>query len=208
MSDFGSISAMNQSLKNNRSLLGERKKFFTSHSDYVKAKNQYIRITGEAFDYKSASKEELAKIRTKFTLQRNKSIKLQILSLILILVTSLLLVKYAIIEPNKKSELLRLQEQQLNLKSKLNLQFAFFIKDGNTWFDKGKYENALFQYKKAYKLKPEDYKANYHLCLGYGYLCIYKNKDCNEGKEIWIKTIEKYPESTELKYLQRLFEQH
>ena len=82
MLDFCSIIAMNQSLKNNRTLLGERKKFFASHSDYVKAKNQYIKITSEAFDYKSASKEELETIRTTFLLHKKKIVRNQIIYLI------------------------------------------------------------------------------------------------------------------------------
>jgi len=47
--------------------------------------------------------------------------------------------------------------------------------------------------------------VEYRICLGYSYLCRYDQKECEKGKEIVLKTIEKYPNENKMKELVQFF---
>jgi len=72
MGNFGSTQAMITVLKNNKALLGNRKSLFRSKKDYISSKKTYSSISGEFFDYKTASPELLEEIRQKFIKERRK----------------------------------------------------------------------------------------------------------------------------------------
>ncbi|WP_291117017.1 hypothetical protein [Flavobacterium sp. UBA6135] len=200
MGNFGSTQAMITVLKNNKALLGNRKSLFRSKKDYISSKKTYSSISGEFFDYKTASPELLEEIRQKFIKERRKeAIKNGLLLAFIISVCIFLTYIFFISETNS------LNKSSNEIKPKETKQFRLIIKDGDEWIDAGNYENAIIQYTRAAKLFPNQFEVEYRICLGYSYLCRYDQKECEKGKEIVLKTIEKYPNENKMKELVQFF---
>ena len=85
------------------------------------------------------------------------------------------------------------------------MQFNLIIKDADEWMEIGNFENAIFQYNRASKLIPNQFAVEYRICLGYSYLCRYDQKECEKGKEILQKTLNKFPNKSELLELKKYF---
>ena len=79
----------------------------------------------------------------------------------------------------KKHQLIQSEYSQIEKQKQLN----FLIKDADLWLDKGSLHNAIFQYKKAVELFPENKILKYKLLELYKTRCISKQIDCDTYKE-------------------------
>jgi len=200
MGGFGSAQSMNTVMKNNRALLGKRKSFFRSKKDYITTKNKYDKISGEFFDYKIASPELLEEIRKKFIYKRKKSAVIHILLfLFIVFLSSILTYKLYLSEKNSIKPITN------QIPNGILNEFNLIIKDADEWMDIGNFENAIIQYTRASKLIPNQFDIEYRICLSYSYLCRYDQLECEKGKEIVLKTIEKFPNEDKLKDLAVFF---
>ena len=200
MGGFGSAQSMITAMKNNRALLGERKSLFRSKKDYITTKNKYDKISGEFFDYKTASPELLEEIRKKFIYKRKKSAVLNVLFfLFIIFLSSILTSKLFLSEKNSIKPITN------QIPNGILNEFNLIIKDADEWMDIGNFENAIIQYTRASKLIPNQFDIEYRICLSYSYLCRYDQLECEKGKEIVLKTIEKFPNEDKLKDLAVFF---
>ena len=84
-------------------------------------------------------------------------------------------------------------------------KFQFYLNDGDAWLSNKHYYNAVFQYRKAYKLYPKNYHAKYRLIMGLAYQCQYELRGCTEGKELALQFAEQYPDEEEIHDLLILF---
>lgn len=66
---------------------------------------------------------------------------------------------------------------------------TFLISDGDDYMENGKWHNAIFQYKKALELFPNNYDAKYRLGYAYTYRCRNEGKECIKGTEYLDKLI-------------------
>jgi tetratricopeptide (TPR) repeat protein len=195
-----SSGSMNTVMKNNKALLRKRVSIFKSKKDYIQSKSTYDSITDEFFDYKTASPELLEEIRKKYIYKRKKSsiinISLVVLSLFLCFFLTFKL--YLTDKNSNKPDLNKIPNRTL-------MQFNLIIKDADEWMEIGNFENAIFQYNRASKLIPNQFAVEYRICLSYSYLCRYDQKECEKGKEILQKTLNKFPNKSELLELKKYF---
>ena len=99
-----------------------------------------------------------------------------------------------------------LQEQ--NDRKQLNIQkqeqaYLKHIAFGDRWFSESNWHNAIFYYKKALELYPNDYDSSYRLLQAYGQNCEKELEDCAKAKdlldELLVKFSDKKSELTQLK---------
>jgi len=196
MAGGGSTQGMINSLRANRLLVRKKKKERT----FLNTRKENYNMVKGNIALKNVSETVLEKIRKKTLKQQkreNISIKIMLLILCPLLLwglykTVLIIqkdIEYAKIIPKKDME-----------------KYSFFIMDGDTWLEDKKWHNAVFQYKKALEIFPEEYDANYRLALAYAYRCQYENKNCNEGKILVEKLNNSFPNKDALNQLKLKYE--
>lgn len=173
----GHILAMIQSLRYNRSLL-RRKGLYPKEKLFLNTKKESLLASEGKIEVQKVSKEHLLRIRNKIAKQRKKSnLLLLVIAIFLISIVSFYGVKFS---ENQANDIDIFQIEQ---ETKKNNQYLFYIIDGDAWFGKRKWHNAVFQYKKALELYPKDYDAMLRLTIAYSYQCEEKDKNCDLGKE-------------------------
>ncbi|MBT0607385.1 tetratricopeptide repeat protein [Aequorivita echinoideorum] len=199
---FGSIQNMIITLRNNKNLLPNRKSFFES-KNFKTTKREYHKVTGRQFNIKKASPEELLAIRKKIKSNRKRESR----KFAILLCISLPLIfaglyfgiyNFSLGFPELEVTSFQIQKDEIE-------KYHFYVNDGDAWLAKGNYHNAVFQYKKALQLFPNDFEANYRLALGYSYKCQYDFKDCRKGKILIDKLSEQFPHNQKIKEIEYIF---
>ncbi len=199
MWSFGT-QAMNTVMKNNRALLRKRHSFIEHRTNYLKTKLKYAEICGENFNHKTATPEELATIRKKFiSKQKKRSIINLVLFTFIILICVLLTYEFYLYNEKNKPVVTEI------IPSETKKAFRLLIKDGDEWMETGNFENAIFRYKSASKLIPNQFSVEYRICLGYAYLCRYENLECEQGKVALEQAISNFPNQEKLMDLKKYY---
>ncbi|MFV0566442.1 MAG: hypothetical protein ACK5NB_11500 [Flavobacteriaceae bacterium] len=87
-----------------------------------------------------------------------------------------------------------LKNQQLLVFKEKERVFLSYINDGDNWFEKGKWKNAIFYYERAKAVFPKNYDANYRLVRTYSLQCERDYKNCNEAKALLGEILLTFPE--------------
>ncbi|MBX2827696.1 MAG: tetratricopeptide repeat protein [Flavobacteriaceae bacterium] len=95
------------------------------------------------------------------------------------------------------------EAQQKKLKIDL---FHFYLADGDSWLERGRYHNATFQYKKAIELYPNDYTGYYWLAVAYSYQCQNEQSGCITGKSLVRSMQIQFPNSEHLEKTLSIYE--
>jgi tetratricopeptide (TPR) repeat protein len=199
----GSILAMIQSLRNNKNLLRKRGLFNRARSIYDRRK-EYYRAGKAKLDFKTVSKKELLIIRKRIIKQRKlDALKNWIIAISIGLVFGFGTYKsIAYYQKNKSgTEIVK----EIDLREKLR-NYYFFISDGDLWIKKRHWDNAIFQYKKALELFPDDYSTLYKLALAYNYNCSNENEDCDSGLKLTKRLLIYMPNDSALIEIKKVFE--
>jgi hypothetical protein len=203
MGGFGSAQSMNTIMKNNRALIGKRKSMFSSKKDYIGSSQE--KEEEEFVDYKTASPELLEEIRIKLSNEKKASFRLSVLLFLLISIPAIGLT-YHLFGNDKSIEKIQLIEtNDLFLISKTHKDFQLLIKDGDEWMETGNFENAIFRYKSAAKLIPNQFSVEYRICVGYAYLCRYEHLECEQGKIALEQAISNFPNQEKLMNLKKYY---
>ncbi len=201
---FGSINHMIVTLRNNRKLLPVKPSYFKNKS-YTNIKNEYYKVAKESFDIKKATPEQLKLIREKIISNRKKETRRQAIFLSIAMPLAcygLYLVFHNFSFGFPETKKITTEQIENNDQEK----YLFLLEDGDNWLKKRNYYNAVFQYKKAVQLYPNDFDANYRLALGYSYRCQYNFEDCEIGKKLINKLEIQYPNNNEIKEVKSIFE--
>lgn len=193
MGGFGSVQHMNTVMRNNRAQLGKRKSMFRSKDEYIGKTTEGN--FEEFIDYKTASPELLTEIKNQLIRQRKIQNWRNSILFLFILIPSIWF-SINLLYSNERSEILI--EKSVKTKNLKHENLLFFIQDGDEWLNQGKFENALFQYKKAAEVDSLNYSVQYRICLAYSYLCRYDKLQCEKGKIQLEKTIVLFPDKFEL----------
>ena len=194
----GSIQGMTTSLSNNKRLL-RKKNMFRPERTFLSLKRAYIKSAGGEIELKKATKNQLRAIRNQIIKERRKNwYAFYIIFLFLFLIVGLITynsIQNTIIakEKAKEIELAHKKERSLLLISK-----------GDYWLKKRSWFNAIFEYKRAFELLPDDYSVNYRLAYAYSLRCENEFEDCKKGKKLLDKLINQFPEKPELLQLKEL----
>jgi tetratricopeptide (TPR) repeat protein len=193
----GSIQNMINTLRNNKNLL-RKKSMFKKERSFLQIKKEYLKVTKGKIELKNTTKEELALIRQRVLNQRQKERGISLLIAVCVLgFFTYLAIAIFKSTPNPS---IRIEIQKQN-------NFLFFITDGDNWFEKEKWHNAVFQYQKALEIYPNDFDASYRLALAYVYHCKFENKDCNRGKILLMRLLKVKPENSALIELNQIFKE-
>ena len=152
--------------KNEKSFLGKTEK-------YLKSKNSKLK-------FKKVDAYQLSKIKRdikKSSIKDDRKTTLILLLLILVTAFSVLFLINNSIENTKKEEIIK---KELYFKNNIN-QFNYLIESGDVWLKKEKYYNAIFQYKLALKIFPENKIAIEKLTNTYSFRCLAENIDCDKN---------------------------
>lgn len=203
MGGFGSAQSMNTIMKNNRALIGKRKSMFSSKKDYIGTSQE--KEEEEFVDYKTASPELIEEIRNKLIKEKKKSFKVSLFFLLFIIVFSTGLTVHFFTNVKKADENQKTAKIESFKLSKTHKNYMLVIKDGDEWMETGNFENAIFRYKSAAKLIPNQFDVQYRICLGYAYLCRYENSECEQGKIELDKAISNFPNQEKLMDLKKYY---
>lgn len=200
----GSAQAMINIIKNNRAMLGEKKSFFKSKKDYY-ASNSVDENQDVFVDHLQATPALLEDIRAKLQRERKMMFRINLIIFIILLLLAVFSVTYFFggqeeIEVKSKKMVIKVEDTRVK-------DFVFYIDDGDEWMEQGKFENGLFQYKKAAELAPSNYNVQYRISLAYAYLCRYDNIDCEKGKLAFEEAKKNFPDAEELLELSVFFTQ-
>ncbi|WP_158974594.1 hypothetical protein [Cellulophaga sp. L1A9] len=177
----GSGAGMAQMHRNNIKLLRKTNRF-SSKRTFSNTKIEYSRAAGGFIALKKLSPEELRSVRKLVLENRNKDKRKNLLLSLAILVPLLTLFAYLISAflANENT----IKSNNLKLKADvMSQQYDFYKSDGDVWFNKNKFNNAIFQYRKAQELFPEKYEANYQLTKALVRSCQIDFLHCEEAKE-------------------------
>lgn len=184
----GSVQGMITSLSNNKKLL-RSKKLFKKERTLLNIKKEYLKATKGKLNLKKVSKEELQEIRKKVIKQRRKENILLIGFAIVI--TSVMI--YFTVKVIRQSNVDIEHIQTLKFKEK-EKEFLVFIDKGDDWFEKGKWHNSIFYYKKAKEVFPKNYEINYRLVRSHSFECESEFKNCRDAKELLDKLFLMFPD--------------
>jgi tetratricopeptide (TPR) repeat protein len=199
-----SAQGMITSLNNNKKLL-RKKRYFKKERSFLNLKNEYYKAAGGEMNFKTASKQQLAEIRQRFIQRRRNETYLSIGIAVFVLA---LIAYFIYIQINSQNEI---QEKILIKKNAAEFQidrdnYLFFIADGDEYLKKNQLHNAIFQYKKALDIFPNEYYIKYRLAYAYTYRCRNEQKDCETGL-IYIDDLMKtYPNTDDLIQLKSTLE--
>lgn len=199
MGGEGSMLHMINILRSNKSLL-RRKPLFKRERTFLSRKKEYYKATGGKLDLKKATKEELALVRQKVIRQRKVE---SIINWSVVLIAMGIVIGLGIyyVKLDEKRQLQMEDTAKDNyLKEHINL-YVYLIEEGDNWIEKRHWSNAIYFYKQAVDLFPDDYEANYRLALAYSYHCQYENKNCEAGKKLTERLLKYFPEKPELQAL-------
>lgn len=201
---FGSIDNMIVTLRNNRNLLPTKRSYF-KNKDYGTIKKEYYKAAGGSFNVKKASPEQLLFLRNKIIKTRKKE-ALRFTFLLFIGLPLIALGLYFTFHnfsfgfSNSEAQITK-----VNIEKSNEEMYLFYIDDGDKWLSKRNYYNAVFQYKKALQLFPNDFDANYRLALAYSYRCQYDFEDCGIGMQLTNKLEEQFPSNQEIQSIKAVF---
>jgi len=197
MGGEGSMKAMIDSLRNNRKLLRNKSRF-TKERSFLNLKETYLKGASGKPRFKPYSKEAIKKIKAGFQ-RKHKQEKvlfafLGLLFFLLFIFLGTFLIKEVLQEQNDRKQLNIQKQEQAYLK-----HIAF----GDRWFSESNWHNAIFYYKKALELYPNDYDSSYRLLQAYGQNCEKELEDCAKAKDLLDELLVKFPgkksELTQLK---------
>lgn len=205
MGGEGSMAYMIASLRNNKRLL-RRKRLFEKERTFLNIKKEYYKASQGKVDLKKATPKELKKIRDKVLANRRSENRTQFTVLcFLILIIGFGAFKFFKAEKNK-FKTYNNDSERVESAEKIE-KYMFFIADGDKWIQKKHWNNAVFQYREALSVFPNEYDANYRLSLAYSYLCQNKNVNCKEGKKLISKLKKQFPNKNEILEIEVIFDQ-
>ncbi|MBU2997885.1 tetratricopeptide repeat protein [Cellulophaga baltica] len=87
--------------------------------------------------------------------------------------------------------------KKIEFTSKRDL-YLNLIDEGDSLLNKKDWQDAIYNYQKAYDLFPKEYDINYRLVAAYSYRCNDEFIDCKEAKKLLDKILNEYPNKAEL----------
>ena len=206
MGGEGSMAYMIASLRDNKRLL-RRKRLFEKERTFLNIKKEYYKASQGRIDFKKASPTELKKIREKVIANRKSENRTKLI----VFCFSFFFIGIII------SKIIEVENNRANMYNESNLEiewiektekYLFFITDGDKWIQNKNWNNAVFQYKEALKIFPDEYDANYRLVLAYSYLCQNKNLECKKGEKLVQKLKKQFPDKNEILEIETIFKQN
>ena len=187
---------MINSLRNNRKLLRPKRPFLNTNRQTFAPNRGQIVTPPCSFKVKWALQKHLKKEKIK---RRNTNR----LAFQIVIAPVLFIFLYVSITDHKQND--RYLAGQHEIKK---ANYLWFIEDGDQkWrqkFSQRKWHNALFQYRKAAEIFPQEYSINYRLAYTYTLRCEDEYKDCKQAKQQLDILLKEYQNKAEVQKLKRI----
>lgn len=191
----GSTAAMIQTLKSNKTLLGQRYTYFDARKDYSRA------AKGLKIGDQKATPEQLKQIKAIIRSQKKKA-RIRGIIVLSVIIPILIFGLYLIFRSSDKE----ITQNQIAVR-KVNLEkYQFYIDDGDYMISKEKWNNAIFQYTRASEILPNEYDVQYRLALAYTYKCKYTKEACEQSDSLVNRLLEYFPNNEDVKGLRGVLE--
>ncbi len=209
MSGGGHMQAITQSLRENRKLL-RRKKIFDKEEGFLAGQKKFHKAPKGKVPSKKISAEKRRKIGEYIHQHAKKQWRRFLIPFSITLLMLVVLRSFALSAWNSGafhpyphySE----REQFKNREEKRKADYLFFINDGDRYLHEKHWNNAIFQYKKAGALYPQEYDANFRLLTAYSYKCLNESTDCTAGQVLAKKLLSLQPDNTDLQEIAAIFD--
>ncbi|QWX83862.1 hypothetical protein H0I23_15640 [Cellulophaga sp. HaHaR_3_176] len=182
------------SLRNNRKLLKSKRSFLNQKKEFLKAAEGKLEL-------KKASKEELKLLRAEIYKERKRQDRINV-TVWLSIVFALVLVTFFFANI-LSNHTFKLEKENLKVKTDNYLKL---IEDGDQWLKAKNWNNAIFQYKEALEIFPNEYDINYRLTYALSLKCETDFMNCKEAKDNLDRLLIAYPQKRELFELQKILE--
>lgn len=200
MAGEGSIQAMISILRNNKSLLKHKSRFKREINTFETRKQFSQPETGQLKDLSKATPNQLSAIKTKILAHKKRQNILLTVVIICIAVLILSLfkteIKNIVASPFQTSK--TINNQQLK-------QYNNYLYFGDKALNAKRYNDAIFNYKKALHLQPDDFGAQYGLANAYVQQCKYQKDNCSNAKTSLEKLLQNFSNREEVKQLAVLY---
>ena len=191
MSGSGHNHSFNTILHNNRLLL-KRRNIFRKSDSFLDSRRAYLKAAKGEINLRSATKEELAKLRSTVIRNRRKEmIRTWLISIFITIPILFLSIQIYSFFANRaisaetqkdKQEQIQKLENESQLEKRKAKEYVFLLSDGDNWLEKGNFRNAIHQYERAVELYPNKFDANLKLVQAHFLKCKKENDEsCSEG---------------------------
>jgi len=197
---LGNIEGMRVILRNNRQML-RKTGLFKKDQSFLSSRKEYLKAAKGEVDFKTISKSELRALREKVIKNRKADNLRAWLITLAVMAPFIIYGLHILIKPSPQSEKKNDKTQQILVEQKLTddlNEFHFLIEDGDKWIEKRNWSNAIYRYKQATELFPNEFEGNYRLALAYSYQCKDLNVDCEVGKKLTNRLLKYFPEEPDL----------
>lgn len=171
----GNILDMIIRYRNNINLLRESR-YFKRHKSIGEIRIEYLKATKRYLSSETATKEQLQAIRQSIIRERKMENAKNLLVIFFISSAGLfLLIKMFTMfyeEDKKLATNLAIQKEKGQAEAKQNKldKFTFLVSDGDKWSGQSSRNNAIFQYKKALEIFPNNFDVELRLAKAYIYM--------------------------------------
>jgi len=196
-------------LKNNRNLLRKKKPYLNTIKKRLKS------VEGK-LEFKKLSKQEQQLFKENFIKEQKANNRKLIYRSIIVIIPVFIFLFYLynnIYESNNQrlynKHLQKQKAEQIisnNTLIEKQARYKSTIENGDIWFEKENWNNAIFLYKNAVEIFPENFDANYRLALAYSYNCKFKNIDCEKGYKLNNRLLKYFPNNLNLQELKKKFD--
>ena len=212
---LGNVQGMRVILRNNRQIL-RKTGLFKKDQSFLSSRKEYLKAAKGEVDFKTISKSELRALREK-VIKNRKAETLRVWIITLAIMIPVIFFGAFISNKYTHQKNLKIQEQQKRnnkveqilvqqkLTEDLN-EFNYLIEEGDKWIEKRNWNSAIYRYKQAVELFPNEFEGNYRLALAYSYRCKDENKDCEIGEKITNRLLKYFPNEPGLIELKSVFD--
>lgn len=205
---MGYLNGLRVVLNSNSNML-RKTNLFKKDKSFLSSRKEYLKAAKGNVDFKSISKSELKALREKVIRNRKKESLRAWLLTIAIITPFIVIGFYFFNSSNQNEDFEKDKSEQILVEQKLTEdlnEFNYLIEDGDNWILKRNWNNAIFRYKQAVKLFPNEFEGNYRLALTYSYTCQETNENCELGKKITNRLVKSFPNDSRLIKLMAAFD--
>ena len=188
------ITAMLNSLKNNKKLLRPKRLFLNQRNNLLKA-------TPGKLEVYPLSKNDLISISQKLNSEsRNSKRKWRIVFFMLLI--PVIIFFHQVVQNQIKLE----DQMKRQVYQSKKIEYLELIADGDQWLQKRKWHNAIFQYEKAIEIFPNEFDIHYRLAYAYSLRCKNEFINCKDAKNELDDLLDEFPQKSELASIKKLLE--
>lgn len=181
MAGWGFAKHANTIVKENRKLL-KKKSLFKKERSFLNLKNEVFYKDSQGIPSKKLSKRERRTYRYKTVVSYRKDRLYDRMIIVLTVFLFFILMIWFYTGTEHKELVNKLKLEKAELTEKMD-KYDYYISSGDEWFKKEKYFNAIFQYRLALELFPNDSIATFRFIEAANLNCEIYNNNCGEGQE-------------------------